>query len=67
MEKEYCEICGNPTGKCGANEDSLNIVFSTEILGPLCEQCYEAAVLATKMTAKQIRLGYTPDFDDSKD
>ena len=35
---EMCWECGEPTGKAGANEDSLYCAECGD--GPFCEQCF---------------------------
>lgn len=34
---EYCDECGEPTGKAGIGEDSLY----TNAAGPFCEECWD--------------------------
>jgi len=34
--RQLCQLCNEPTGRC--EEDPL---YSTDEVGPLCEQCYK--------------------------
>jgi len=38
---EYCDNCGQPTGRAGRWEDSLYITMEKGEFGPLCEECFE--------------------------
>lgn len=37
---EICIICGNPTDKAGASDDSIYCEFESCGEGPFCDPCY---------------------------
>ena len=52
MSKEYCDRCDDETGNAGQGEDSIYIELdSGEMVGPLCDTCYETIISCNKCGA----------------
>ena len=37
---EHCSLCGDPSGRAGASDDSLFCAEGSCGEGPMCEDCY---------------------------
>lgn len=58
-ELEYCDICGEPTGRAGRYDDSLFLVHTIDRkeVGPLCEDCYDNILDSGHFNNEQLPAG----------